>query len=85
MLGFDSIEELDDFFADMKDSEKALVEHPIDVFDTSCDNDLRVHGYKMGKKIGGNARVDTSAPTLDVLTQEEVYYCFYMKHDNTRA
>ena len=83
MLGFDSIEELDDFFADMKDSEKALVEHPINVFDTLCDNGLRVHGIKMGNRLPGDSRVDTCAPTLDVLTQEEIYYCFGMNDDDT--
>jgi len=85
MLSFGSITELDDFFRSMSVDANEMVERPIDVFDTSCDNDLRVHGVKRGNKIPGGSRVDTCSPTLGVLNQEVVYYCFYMIHDNTRA
>jgi len=85
MPSFGSITELDDFFRSMSVDANEMVERPIDVFDTSCDNDLRVHGVKRGNKIPGGSRVDTCSPTLGVLNQEVVYYCFYMIHDNTRA
>ncbi|EJK55091.1 hypothetical protein THAOC_25209 [Thalassiosira oceanica] len=85
MPSFGSITELDDFFRNMSVDANEMVERPIDVFDTSCDNDLRVHGVKRGNKIPGGSRVDTCSPTLGVLNQEVVYYCFYMIHDNTRA
>ena len=59
MLGFDSISELDDFFRSLTDDANDMVEHPIDVFDTSCDNDLLVHGVRRGKRIPGGSRVNT--------------------------
>jgi len=47
-----------------------MVERPIDVFDTSCDNDLHVYGVNQGNVIPDGSQVDTCAPSLGVLNQE---------------
>ena len=57
----------------------SIVEHPIDVFDTSISTSTESNGAI----VPGRSRVDTCDPTLGVLTQEEVYACFGIKNDDT--
>jgi len=70
MPSFGSITELDDFFRSMSVDANEMVERPIDVFDTSCDNDLHVYGVNQGNAIPDGSQVDTCAPSLGVLNQE---------------
>mmetsp|Transcript_15050 Transcript_15050/g.33984 ORF Transcript_15050/g.33984 Transcript_15050/m.33984 type:complete len:129 (+) Transcript_15050:321-707(+) len=73
MPSFGSITELDDFFRSMSvdaNDANGMVECPIDVFDTSCDNDLHVYGVNQGNAIPDGSQVDTCAPSLGVLNQE---------------
>jgi len=70
MPSFGSITELDDFFRSMSVDANEMVERPIDVFDTSCDNDLHVYGVNQGNVIPDGSQVDTCAPSLGVLNQE---------------